>query len=123
MSGMRRYITQFLPAKESIQSSTMFLTREPNSRIWNDRSEWIWSEAPTHEAIISLEDFTSAEAVFTGAKRAKVRRERTKHSGDPLDALRELTRSEAEIEDIHHQQVAAARNAGASWAKSVTRSE
>ena len=81
----------------------MSLTREPNSRItkqheelldvavtlslghqskmrWNDRSEWIWSEAPTHEAIISLEDFTSAEAVFTGAKRAKVRRERTEHT-------------------------------------------
>jgi hypothetical protein len=34
---------------------------------------------------------------------------------DPLDALRELTRSEAELDDIRHQQVAAARDAGASW--------
>lgn len=34
---------------------------------------------------------------------------------DPLDALRELTRSEAELDDIRHQQVAAARDTGASW--------
>lgn len=34
---------------------------------------------------------------------------------DPLDALRELTRSEAELDDMRHQQVAAARDAGASW--------
>jgi len=34
---------------------------------------------------------------------------------DPLDALRELTRSEAKLADLRHQQVAAARDAGASW--------
>ncbi len=47
---------------------------------WNDRSDWIWSENPTHEALVTLEQFTEAQAVFTGAKRAKVRRERTKHT-------------------------------------------
>ena len=47
---------------------------------WNDRADWIWSENPTHEALITLEQFTEAQAVFTGAQRAKVRRERTKHT-------------------------------------------
>jgi site-specific DNA recombinase len=47
---------------------------------WNDRADWIWSENPTHEAIISLDQFSAAQAIFTGAKRAKVRRERTKHT-------------------------------------------
>ncbi len=47
---------------------------------WNDRSDWIWSEQPTHDALVTLEQFTAAQAVFTGAKRAKVRRERTKHT-------------------------------------------
>jgi len=47
---------------------------------WNDRGDWIWSENPTHQSIISLDRFTDAQAVFTGAKRAKVRRERTKHT-------------------------------------------
>ena len=47
---------------------------------WNDRTDWIWSVNPTHEALVTLEQFTAAQAVFTGAKRAKVRRERTKHT-------------------------------------------
>jgi site-specific DNA recombinase len=47
---------------------------------WNDRSDWIWSENPTHEALVDLEQFTAAQAVFTGAQRASVRRERTKHT-------------------------------------------
>ncbi len=34
---------------------------------------------------------------------------------DPLDALRALTRSEAELDELRHQQVAAARDGGASW--------
>ena len=55
------------------------LGHQSNMR-WNARTEWIWSENPTHEAIISLDEFTAAEAVFTGAQRAKVRRERTKHT-------------------------------------------
>jgi len=47
---------------------------------WNDRADWIWSENSTHEAIIDLDQFSAAQAIFTGAKRAKVRRERTKHT-------------------------------------------
>ncbi len=47
---------------------------------WNDRSDWIWSDEPVHDAIVDLAQFTAAEAVFTGAQRAKVRRERTKHT-------------------------------------------
>lgn len=47
---------------------------------WNDRTDWIWSENPTHEALVDLEQFTAAQAVFTGAQRASVRRERTKHT-------------------------------------------
>lgn len=34
---------------------------------------------------------------------------------DPLDALRELTRTEAELDEMRRQQVAAARAAGATW--------
>lgn len=34
---------------------------------------------------------------------------------DPLAALRELTRSEAELEAVRRAKVAAARDAGASW--------
>ena len=47
---------------------------------WNDRSDWIWSDEPTHDAIVDLAQFTAAEAVFAGSQRAKVRRERTKHT-------------------------------------------
>lgn len=34
---------------------------------------------------------------------------------DPLDALRELTRSEAELDELRRERVMAARAAGASW--------
>ena len=34
---------------------------------------------------------------------------------DPLDALRELTRTEAELDELRRKQVAAARDAGATW--------
>jgi hypothetical protein len=34
---------------------------------------------------------------------------------DPLDALRVLARTEAELDELRRQQVAAARSAGASW--------
>ncbi len=33
----------------------------------------------------------------------------------PLDALRELARSEAELDDLRWQQIAAARDAGYTW--------
>jgi hypothetical protein len=34
---------------------------------------------------------------------------------DPLDALRALTRTEAELDELRREQVAAARDAGATW--------
>ena len=34
---------------------------------------------------------------------------------DPLDALRELARTEAALDELRRQQVAAARAAGATW--------
>lgn len=34
---------------------------------------------------------------------------------DPLDALRALARTEAELDELRRQQVAAARGAGATW--------
>lgn len=34
---------------------------------------------------------------------------------DPLDALRVLTRTEVELDELRRQQVAAARAAGATW--------
>ena len=35
---------------------------------------------------------------------------------EPLDALREVSRSEVELDDLRWDQIAAARDAGASWA-------
>lgn len=35
----------------------------------------------------------------------------------PLEALREVSRSEQELDDLRWQQIAAARDAGASWAE------
>jgi len=46
---------------------------------WNARADWVWSEHDTHPALISVEDFEAARAIFAGAQRAAVRRERTKH--------------------------------------------
>ena len=38
---------------------------------------------------------------------------------EPLDALREVSRSEVELDDLRWDQIAAARDAGASWAALV----
>ncbi|MCQ3807734.1 MAG: hypothetical protein OXB92_11100 [Acidimicrobiaceae bacterium] len=35
---------------------------------------------------------------------------------EPLDVLREVARSEAQLDELRWQQIAAARGAGASWA-------
>lgn len=35
---------------------------------------------------------------------------------EPLDALREVSRSEVELDELRWKQIAAARDAGASWA-------
>jgi len=47
---------------------------------WNKPSQWVWSEDPTHTAIISVETFAAAQEVFAGTQRAAVRRKRTKHT-------------------------------------------
>ena len=36
--------------------------------------------------------------------------------GEPLDALREVSRSEVQLDELRWNQIAAARDAGASWA-------
>jgi site-specific DNA recombinase len=46
---------------------------------WNDPSQWVWSEHPTHAAIISAETFDAAGDVFSSSQRGAVRRNRTKH--------------------------------------------
>ena len=46
---------------------------------WNDPDEWVWSEQPTHTAIIEPETFEAAQDVFAGAQRAAIRKERTRH--------------------------------------------
>lgn len=43
---------------------------------WNDRDEWVWSEQPTHEPLVSTEQFEAAQLVFAGAQRSHVRREK-----------------------------------------------
>jgi site-specific DNA recombinase len=46
---------------------------------WNDRSEWVWSEHPTHVAIIEPDTFAAVEDIFAGARRTPIRKERTRH--------------------------------------------
>lgn len=31
---------------------------------WNERSQWIWSEQPTHQALAGLDDFETAQRLF-----------------------------------------------------------
>lgn len=47
---------------------------------WNPKSEWLWSNEPSHEALVTLETYRMAEEIFDGPQRAQVRRERTKHT-------------------------------------------
>ncbi len=54
---------------------------------WNDRDKWVWSERPTHEALVSFEQFEGAQLVFQGAQRAHVRREKTKRGPYVLSGL------------------------------------
>ncbi|MDP9333981.1 MAG: recombinase family protein [Actinomycetota bacterium] len=46
---------------------------------WNHPSEWVWSEQQIHPAIIEPEVFETAQAIFAGAQRSAVRKERTRH--------------------------------------------
>lgn len=44
---------------------------------WNDSSDWIWSTEPTHEALISSEDFAAVQAQMAAhARRPTVRKSR-----------------------------------------------
>ena len=45
---------------------------------WNDRTDWVWSEQPTHAPIIDLDRFNTVQEIFAGAQRATVRRDRTR---------------------------------------------
>ena len=47
---------------------------------WNKPSQWVWSEDPTHTAIISVKTFDSVQDEFAGSQRAAIRRNRTKHT-------------------------------------------
>ncbi len=40
---------------------------------WNDPSTWIWSPEPTHEALVSLEDWTRAQSVNAPVKQRALR--------------------------------------------------
>jgi site-specific DNA recombinase len=46
---------------------------------WNHPDEWVWSEQPTHAAIIEPETFETAQDIFAGAQRSAIRKERTRH--------------------------------------------
>ena len=46
---------------------------------WNDESEWVWSQDHTHEAIVTVEQFEAARAVFKSGQRAAVRKTKTRH--------------------------------------------
>ena len=46
---------------------------------WNHHSEWVWSERPTHPAIIDPETFEAAQDISAGAQRTALRKERTRH--------------------------------------------
>ena len=46
---------------------------------WNDPTQWVWSENPTHTAIVSADTSMPPQEVFAGSQRAAVRRNRTRH--------------------------------------------
>ncbi|HJQ90470.1 MAG TPA: recombinase family protein [Acidimicrobiia bacterium] len=40
---------------------------------WNDPSEWVWSEEPSHEALVTREDWEAVQTRFQGNKRRYTR--------------------------------------------------
>ncbi|MDQ3484759.1 MAG: recombinase family protein [Actinomycetota bacterium] len=42
---------------------------------WNDHDHWVLSESPTHEVIVSIEQFEGAQAIFEQQQRPRVRKE------------------------------------------------
>jgi hypothetical protein len=48
---------------------------------WNDQSEWLWSDQPIHEPIVSSEEFEQVAVQMTAASRPHTRkRHHTKRS-------------------------------------------
>jgi site-specific DNA recombinase len=47
---------------------------------WNPTSQWIWSDHPTHPAIVDQDTFEAAQDIFAGAQRSKARREQTRNA-------------------------------------------
>jgi hypothetical protein len=55
---------------------------------WNDPSEWVWSSKPSHEPLVSLEDFDAVRAqMAAGAHRPTVRKGTRKARPYPLSGL------------------------------------
>ena len=46
---------------------------------WNDETEWVWSQQPTHTPLVDLAEFEAAQDVFAAGQRAAIRKERTRH--------------------------------------------
>lgn len=46
---------------------------------WNDQSEWVRSQHPTHPPIVSVEMFEAAQEIFATGQRTAIRKERTRH--------------------------------------------
>jgi site-specific DNA recombinase len=46
---------------------------------WNKEDDWVWSQNPTHTAIVTVDEFDAARAVFTAGQRTAIRKERTRH--------------------------------------------
>ena len=45
---------------------------------WNKRGDWVWSDHPSHEPLVSVEDFEAARTIRTASGRGRDTRERTK---------------------------------------------
>jgi site-specific DNA recombinase len=55
---------------------------------WNDTADWVWSAKPTHEAIVSSEDFARAQAEAAAhAHGPTVRKARSARRPYPLSGL------------------------------------
>lgn len=55
---------------------------------WNDRSDWIWSAEPTHEPLVSGEDFSRVQARIAAASHSSTpRKPRTQKRRYPLSGL------------------------------------
>jgi site-specific DNA recombinase len=46
---------------------------------WNNEADWVWSDKPSHSAIITVDEFDAARAVLAAGQRTTKRKERTRH--------------------------------------------